>query len=230
MLDLTFLGRGAAFYPAFGNTNAYFTVENNLFFLDFGEAAYAKVLRLLDLTAYDHIYVLLTHLHADHAGSLASLLSYTHCVLHKQVTVVHPSDTVNQLLKLQGIAPHFYSYRHGLPDDLPVRAEPVEVIHAADMRAFGYLLRHEGDTLYYSGDAATLPDAIREAFLRGEILRLYHDTASHESQSHCWYRRLEEMIPRSLRKQVFCMHLDCNMVELLKEKGFSVVEAEEETT
>ena len=41
-MELKFLGRGAAFYPAFGNTNAFFAQSEDLFFLDFGEAAFEK--------------------------------------------------------------------------------------------------------------------------------------------------------------------------------------------
>ena len=74
MINLKFLGKGAAFYPVFGNTNAFFEKDGDLFFLDFGESAFEKAVRLLDLTAYRHVYVLITHLHADHAGSLASLV------------------------------------------------------------------------------------------------------------------------------------------------------------
>lgn len=225
MLELHFLGRGAAFYPAFGNNNAYFTADGDLYFLDFGEAAYAKVLRLLDLTAYRHIYVLLTHLHADHVGSLASLISYTYCRLHVQVTVVHPLDTVCELLRLQGIAPHFYRYAQALPSGLPVQAEPVEVPHAADMRAFGYRLTYGDDRLYYSGDAAALPDAVRDDLLSGRLHRIYQDTASHPSEAHCWYQKLADAVPPADRARVYCMHLDCDMVEQLRAMGFSVVEA-----
>ena len=44
-MELKFLGRGAAFYPAFGNTNAFFTQGEDLFFLDFGEAAFEYAAR-----------------------------------------------------------------------------------------------------------------------------------------------------------------------------------------
>ena len=44
-MELTFLGRGAAFYPAFGNTNAFFLSGGDLFFLDFGESAFEKAVR-----------------------------------------------------------------------------------------------------------------------------------------------------------------------------------------
>ena len=93
-MELKFLGRGAAFYPAFGNTNAFFTEGEALFFLDFGESAFEKAVRLLDLRKYRRVWVLITHLHADHAGSLASLCSYTHIVLGVTVRVVHPESTV----------------------------------------------------------------------------------------------------------------------------------------
>ena len=226
-MELRFFGRGAAFYPAFGNTNAYFTEGEDLFFLDFGESTFEKAVRLLDLKSYRRIYVLLTHLHADHAGSLASLCSYTHIVLGLTIFVVHPVDTVIKLLRLEGIGDDLYHYMPALPADCPVSAQFVPVQHAADMQCFGYILRTANDSLYFSGDAARLPDEVRQQFLSGEIRRVYHDTASHESQAHCWYKRLEEDIPLERRGDVYCMHLDGDYADRLQELGFRVVTAVE---
>ena len=226
-MELRFFGRGAAFYPAFGNTNAYFTEGEDLFFLDFGESTFEKAVRLLDLKSYRRIYVLLTHLHADHAGSLASLCSYTHIVLGLTIFVVHPVDTVIKLLRLEGIGDELYHYLPALPADCPVKVDFVPVQHAADMQCFGYVLRTADDSLYFSGDAARLPDEVRQQFLSGEIRRIYHDTASHESQAHCWYRRLEEDIPPERRGDVYCMHLDGDYADRLQELGFRVVTAVE---
>lgn len=228
MLELKFLGNGAAFYPILGNTNAFFTAGDDLFFLDFGESAFEKVFRMFDLTRYHRVWVLLTHLHADHCGSLASMLSYMHCVLHKEVTIVHPVDTVVRLLDMEGIGHEFYSYLPALPEDCPVEAQPVSVPHAADMRAFGYILRYDGDSVYYSGDAAQLPEEVLRAFLSGALRRIYQDTASHESPCHCYYKRLEAVIPLERRRDVYCMHLDSDMTQTLTEAGFSVVEAVKE--
>ncbi len=222
-MELHFLGRGAAFYPAFGNTNAYFTEENDLFFLDFGESAFEKAVRLLDLKSYRNIYVLLTHLHADHAGSLASLCSYTHLVLGLTIRIVHPEDTVNQLLRLQGIGEELYQYLPRLPEGCPVTAQPCPVQHVDDMRCFGYVLRTKDDSLYFSGDSHSLPEEVLNRFLSGDIRRLYHDTASHDSEAHCWYRRLVDAIPEEKRKNVWCMHLDGDYEGMLKELGFNVV-------
>ncbi|MPN06891.1 hypothetical protein SDC9_154148 [bioreactor metagenome] len=227
MIQLKFLGRGAAFYPAYGNTNAYFDQDGDLFFLDFGEAAFDKAVRSIDFGAYRNIYALITHLHADHAGSLASLLSYTSIVLNRTVNVIHPLDTVNQMLRLQGIARTFYHYAPVLPEKCPIRAQAVEVPHAKDMQAFGYILRGEGDAVYFSGDAAKVPDSVLKAFLNGEIRLLYQDTAGHESASHCWYKSLEAEIQQEHRKRVFCMHLDGPYEAVLQQLGFSVVQAME---
>lgn len=226
-MELKFLGRGAAFYPAFGNTNAFFTEGEDLFFLDFGESAFEKAVRLLDLKKYRHIYVLLTHLHADHAGSLASLCSYTHLVLGLTIYVVHPEKTVEQLLSLEGIGHELYHYLPSLPADCPVSATPCPVQHADDMRCYGYILRTRDDAVYFSGDAAQLLDEVLQLFLRREIRRIYHDTASHESQAHCWYKRLEAAVPPGLRGEVYCMHLDGDYAQMLNDLGFSVVTAVE---
>ena len=163
MMNLRFLGKGAAFYPAFGNTNAFFEKDGDLFFLDFGESAFEKAVRLLDLASYRHVYVLITHLHADHVGSLASLISYTACVLHMKVTVVHPVDTIVQLLTLEGISKDFYTYADRLPEACPVQARPVEVRHARDMKCFGYELDDGEETIYFSGDAADVPQSVTSA-------------------------------------------------------------------
>lgn len=138
MMNLRFFGKGAAFCPSFGNCNAYFEKDGDLFFLDFGESTFEKAVRLLDLTTYGHIYVLITHLHADHVGSLASLISYTACVLNRKVMVIHPEETILQLLSLEGISRDFYTYAKHLPAECPVEATPIPVQHALDMKCYGY--------------------------------------------------------------------------------------------
>ena len=224
-MELKFFGSGAAFYPILGNTNAWFTADNDLYFLDFGESAFEKAVRMLDLKSYRRIFVLLTHLHADHAGSLASLCSYTHLVLGLTIYVVHPVDTVTKLLRLEGIGDDLYRYLPALPEDCTVTAEACPVQHAADMQCFGYILHTHDDAVYFSGDAAELPEKVLNLFLSRKIRRLYHDTASHDSQAHCWYKRLEQVIPPERRKDAYCMHLDGDYEDILKELGFSVVHA-----
>ena len=92
------------------------------------------------------------------------------------------------------------------------------------MKAYGMILSSPDEKIYYSGDAAYLLEEIAMDYLSGKISRIYHDTSSKESTSHCYYKRLEKQIPVENRKHVYCMHLDGEYDEMLKEIGFSVVE------
>ncbi|HBE86714.1 MAG TPA: hypothetical protein DDW53_17100, partial [Lachnoclostridium sp.] len=76
-MELHFLGSGSAFYPLYKNTIAYFELNNDLYLIACGETVFETLLSLVDLEQYREIYVVITHLHADHVGSLASLISYT---------------------------------------------------------------------------------------------------------------------------------------------------------
>ena len=75
-MKIKFLGIGSAYNTKWLNSNAYFIVANSLYLLDCGESTFGKLMELGILNDnYNGIYVLLTHLHADHAGSLPSLCS-----------------------------------------------------------------------------------------------------------------------------------------------------------
>ncbi|MCB7318201.1 MBL fold metallo-hydrolase [Lacrimispora sp. 210928-DFI.3.58] len=226
-MKLNFLGKGSAFYPVYGNTGAYFLYGKELYLIDCGETAFDHLYHLVDLDEIEKVYVILTHLHADHVGSLGTLISYFYCLRQMQVHVVHPEHTIVELLTLEGIDKKGYVYTERLPENgAGLTAEPVEVKHAADMKCYGYILSDGEDCIYYSGDSSALPEQVLAGFLEGKIGRIYHDTSTHDSPnpSHCFYGRLEQWIPAKERSRVFCMHLDSPCEELLKEKGFQIVE------
>ena len=226
-MKLNFLGKGSAFYPLYGNTGAYIKNGDELYLLDCGETAFDTLYRREDLDSISQVYVILTHLHADHVGSLGTLISYYYCIHGMKVHVIHPEATVKQLLTLEGIDPNGYVYLERLPENKAgLRAEPIPVKHALDMKCYGYLLSDGEECIYYIGDASDVPDEIRAGFLEGAIQKIYQDTSTHDSPvpSHCFYGKLEQWIPREKRKSVYCMHLDSACEELLTEKGFEIVQ------
>lgn len=226
-----FIGKGSAFYPPYGNTGAYMLREKELYLLDCGEKAFDFLYRQVDLDNLESVYVILTHLHADHVGSLGTLISYFYCLRNMRIYVVHPEETVVRLLALEGLETDAYCYCPALPENRAgLRAAPVKVRHVDNMECYGYLLSDGKETIYYSGDACEIPSGVKEMFLAGQIDRIYQDTSTHDSPnpSHCYYGKLETDIPFEWRHKVYCMHLDSPCKELLEEKGFRIVEAPED--
>lgn len=228
-MELKFLGKGSAFNPAMKNTSAYFMYERSFFLIDCGESVFEQIYRSEELRGSDNIYVLITHLHADHVGSLGSLISYCRYVLGKYIHVIHPSGTIAGLLTLLGIDGGNYRYHREFPEDLAaVKVTAVPVDHVPDMDCYGYLISAAGETVYYSGDASGIPRHILSGFLSGQINRCYQDTCCQRSNhpTHCYIGDLEQAIPPEKRAAVSCMHLDGECRELLRAKGFDVVEVE----
>ena len=134
---LKFLGCGAAFNPLLGNTSAYFTEQSNLYLMDCGESVFCKLYQQDLLTKYENYYIVITHMHADHVGSLGSLISYMYFVLHKKVHVIHPSEKLVELLDLTGIIREAYEMhlcREFTAGAVRFAAVPAQ--HAEDMACF----------------------------------------------------------------------------------------------
>jgi glyoxylase-like metal-dependent hydrolase (beta-lactamase superfamily II) len=221
-LDLHFLGIGSAFNPALGNTSAWFRLGEELYILDCGETVFERLVRLPELEACAKVYVLISHLHNDHAGSLAALASYCCFTLDKKICVIHPAETVNSLLALQGIHADEYVYGRDLPACARASLEIHEVPHAADMECYAYIVRSGPASFYFSGDAATVPADIVRDFKKGTIGRIYQDTSLYQGKGHCSLAQLEEKFSPELRKRVYCMHFEEGGREAAGRAGFSL--------
>lgn len=222
-LELHFLGTGGAFYPAEGSNGAFFRRGDDLYLLDCGESCFAtlKRLGLLEVRG-GRLIILLTHLHADHCGSLGTTCLYA-ASRFSRVTVVHPHPQADTLLSLMGI-------RDGVVDrverweDGGLRVRPVPVRHL-HLPSFGYLLDDGEETLYYSGDATDIPADILAGFEAGEIARMYQDclydgTSRTEHPAHMPFALLCERIRLALRDRVTVMHFNRDFRQQAQDAGF----------
>jgi phosphoribosyl 1,2-cyclic phosphodiesterase len=222
-MNIKFLGIGAAFNPKMDNTNGFFVNGDDLYILDCGETAFGKLCDLPDFTAASRITVVITHLHGDHVGGLASLISYSYYVLGKIIRVLHPLETVIRLLDLMGIERFCYEYIPQLSGEAVI-FEAIEVNHVDNMICYGYVISGPEEKIYYSGDAKYVPEAIIQAFLRGEIKRIYQDTSLNPGghATHGSLAYLEKTFPPETYSRIYCMHLDTDYRQLLMEKGFAL--------
>lgn len=226
---LNFLGLGSAFFPELKNTSAYYETEDTLYLFDCGETVFEEVLRR-NLINKKNIKILITHTHCDHVGSLGSLLSYCYFIQNKKVgEVIHPTDHVKRFLDIVGIDKALYNYKTSLSDG-NISVEPIVVPHVEDMVSYGYLITVGEKKVFYSGDCARVPDVVLKRYLNGEIDEMYLDISSKKS-SHAAHGNifdLEEMVPFEKRKGVYCMHLDRDYRDIMKEKNFGIIEIEGE--
>lgn len=227
-MDIRFLGVGSAYNAAQDNTGAFLLRGEDLVLLDCGETNFSLLARygLLD-GLRGHIHVLLTHLHADHAGSLPTLCSYGHYRLQKAVRVIHPSQDAVRLLALMGIPQDQYRYVGGMRAALcGLEVQAVPVRHVPGFASYGYVLDDGRERVYYSGDAGEIPGQVWEEFQQGRISRLYQDVQWVEGEQvpshHLSFSQLCRLIGPKDRPRVTCMHMNCDYRARAQAMGFAV--------
>jgi len=229
---LTFLGVGSAFNTELGNTSAWLRQGTQLLLLDCGGTVFERILKrnlLKDMTSLD---ICLTHTHGDHVGSIGDLILYCHYLLNIKPTIRHPErERMHQLLTLLGVPEETYELSDAAAFSLEnwLEGRFVRQIHADTMPAYGLMLKHSGQTIWYSGDSKGIPMDILEAFLDGEIDIFYQDASGRDDPDslHMSLDHLKDLIPESLRDKVVCMHQDeAFSRETAQNLGFRVAEAD----
>lgn len=236
---LNFIGHGSAFNTALGNNGAYIKKDKVLFMIDCGSNTFDRMMKLDILNDVEHIYILMTHTHPDHVGSLGDLIFYGYYsmgeLMKPSVTVIAPCELdMRSLLRQMGVTKEYYLNEFGIDvsqrgfadGNFSILVEVVPVNHVAELNCFGYILHYENKTAYYSGDSNDIPIGILDKLHMGYFDYFYQDTckADYEGNVHLSLRKLDEMIDWQYRPLVYCMHLDKDFdVEEAEELGFGVV-------
>lgn len=224
-MDLRFLGVGAAFNPAMGNTNAFFTRGDDLYFIDCGEQAFAKIMHADLFTRYPgRITVLLTHLHGDHAGGLGTLCLYADAVLGRKVTIVHPNDDVRTLLQLMGASPPQYVLLPALETGgLTVTPEPTR--HSPGVPSFSLWMQSRQGRYFYSGDTAEISQRMLDGLADGSLTRAWQEVSRYGAPParrppHVLYEDLLAAAAKPLRGRITVMHFNTDFTAIAEADGF----------
>lgn len=235
-VELKFLGRGGAFLPTEGNTSAYIKDEGILYLFDCGETVFSKIMEKELLSDVKEIRVFISHLHADHVGSLSTLIYYCFYKL-KMVLHVYCLDTkILTLLEIQGhLGKEFifhdlsekepYEY-HIINDDF---AFMYNKTYHGSMLASSFTIYYKSNTIFYSGDSALKSkEWINVLLVQEQAKALYLDTSLYSNEEmHASIHTLANHISPEFRDRVWCMHLDSlELINIAKEYGFNVVEVE----
>ncbi|WP_163195787.1 MBL fold metallo-hydrolase [Clostridium thermarum] len=231
---LNFIGTGSAFNHKLGNNSAYIKREDAMLLIDCGGTVFHRIRTLDLLKDVKKLYVLITHMHPDHVGSLGDLIFYTYYMLQMKTTIIYPDlGTLAQLLNLLGVTAEFYDTQ-AIKDGvgvvnpfLDLKLEYVVQQHTSNLNCYGYLITSDKYKLFYSGDSRNIPDRVLQSLSDHEIDFLYQDTCSYDGPDipHLSLNMLAQIIDPALRNKVYCMHLDPSFdTNKAKSLGFNVVE------
>ena len=224
---LHFVGKGAAFYPPYGNTSAWFMEDGLFHLIDCGESVFPKIWNNPEMLKSDKVVVLLTHLHCDHCGSLGSLISYCSITLKKKTTIFYPSGRLETFLSCVGIDPSYYEHIRNAEAFSYLGLEVYPSVHAPDMDCYSYMFNLGGKRIYFSGDSHVFPDEVALGLKMGKVDMVFHDTCMRKNPHHCPLSQLEQKIAIKNRSKVWCMHLDGDYTKKIMDAGFNVVEVED---
>ena len=157
---LTFLGRGSAFTD---EQNSSFFVENgDLVLIDCPMSSFEK-LNDMNMTLFNHVYVLVTHTHGDHISGIGMLIDLLQFSVKTPITVVAPSKEVENELRyllsnLEGCGDSWYTLTNAdeLKKEWFVCSIPTTHTEQLQGKCFGYCLTVEGKRVVYTGDTNTI--------------------------------------------------------------------------
>lgn len=192
-----FLGTGGVFDFRYGNSSL--TVDCGCRVLvDCGPLVFP---RLVELSIVDSIeYVLLTHLHGDHVGSLFQLSFYNMGVLKRPLKILYATDEfrkqIEALLAVQGVPPtHFQMCP--LKEVRAIQAFDTSNKHADGLTSFAYLFNHDGVKVFYSGDLGDVN--VTKAILTGlnpNEVTVFHEMHHKHGKAHVHYSELHSFLPK----------------------------------
>ncbi len=195
VMNIKFLGTGGAFDWQYGTSAATVQTKDTLFLVDCGPSAFPQLMKHELIDKID--YVVLTHLHGDHVGSLFQVLCQR-SIMGLATPILSPSDvfteTIAQLLDLQ----RFDRERDNF---IPINNVPtISALdttgqHVPDMLNYAYYFSEDDELIYYSGDIGRIETAVDFLKDRTESnIRVFHDAHHLNGLSHTHYTVVNEQL------------------------------------
>lgn len=220
---LKFFGDGGAFSVNRGQNCAFYFSGKTMIILDCGFCCLEKIITNKMLKNIDEVQIFITHLHNDHIAGLTTLIEFMdYCCSNLTYKIFYPN--ARNLIKLiELMRGRDMKNLVSQPKQSQFLVEVLEQEHMPF--SYGYILKIDDKTIFYSGDAKHVNQRALELFLSGEIDLMYHEvTLTNSSGVHTSLEELEQKIPPKLRNKVYCMHLSDEAAKLVVEKGFRLVD------
>ncbi len=219
---LKFIGTGSAFNTEMGNTSAFIKQDDTLLLIDCGETAFARMKQLNIFDEVSKVFIIITHMHSDHVGSLGSLIAYLNIykdivptlVITNEDSAEAQEDTLRNYLSILGVDEEDYdfSYADMLEDVLDglKRVELVEIKHSSKITSYAVELYFEDKTIYYTGDTIDKEylTLVSRSLKTNDLVYTDCTNRDYKNRIHVTLDELAEIFNENQREQVYCMHFD----------------------
>ena len=194
---LNFLGKDSGFGK--NNNSAFFETDKELIIIDCGYTVFEKIKEKFDLSKYEKIKVIITHLHNDHAGSLSQFILYCWFIYNKKVIVLSKCERIKEYLDITGTLVEAY--------DLNQDLEFIKTEHVNNLDAYGFYITINGKNIVYTGDTNTIKPFISYIEKADE---LYIDVSKLGGEAHI---KIDDVLYdlnkfKKEGKKIILMHLD----------------------
>lgn len=197
-MDIRFVGTGGFADYRYGNSSAIVKLKDFEVLIDCGNSIYSTLRKKNLENSFK--YVLITHLHDDHVGSLSSL------IIHRfkfqgagPLSIIYPDEGFKEELRkllTYSLGPNPEAILNWVPieDVAGVEAIDTNGKHIPNMRSYSYYFVEGKEMIVYSGDLAQ-EDLIYHHFSKyskTHDLRIFHEVCFNDDESkvHSYYSKL----------------------------------------
>lgn len=239
---LKFIGTGSAFNTELGNTSAYIKQDKTLFVIDTGATTFARAKEISLFEEIENVYIIITHMHTDHVGSLGNFIEYL--TIFKNITpnIVLTNDektaeqqekNIKEYLAKVGVLEEDYEFTYAdmmeeVLHDL-LKIELVEVQHSKKLVSHAVELVFKDCTVYYTGDQNDLAylKKIAKKLKPNDLVYTDCTVRDYKGRIHVTLDELEEIFTSEQKEQITCMHFDSYATySEAKSRGFKVASRE----
>lgn len=224
-MKLKFLGNGSGFSNT--HTGAYFTIDDNIIFID---CSMLNVNKMVELSKdFQNVYVYITHMHLDHISGLGLFVQYMHYTQSKKLNIRVPInliENVEAFLKLTGIPLDICDLNIILKENEKFELTPILTSHAIELRnkCYGYLIEINDEKLIYTGDTNTLLPFLK---YKDNVKEFYIDVSASYGSVHLKYDNIKDtLFELSKQSEIYIMHIDNEqlMNKLIENTPFKIAE------
>ncbi|MBR3840389.1 MAG: MBL fold metallo-hydrolase [Erysipelotrichales bacterium] len=234
-MELIFTGRGAAFNPKEGNTNAYFIESDRLFLVDCGETMFGYLMLEGVLNKIKEIYAIISHTHSDHCGSLGSIGLYCQFVLKSKLKIVVPHNheyerDICTLMRIFGNTEDAYEIMY--EEELDNKFEAFDSVrydltkHDFNMTCYSFIFETKNGAIFYSADTRVVDNLVNFTETHKTIDRIYMEVTNVKipGDVHLYVDDLLTVIDDTIKDKIYLMHIRNNeCMEKVIDEGFKVV-------